>query len=134
MKRFLCIAIFIMISVLLLGGCLTSPSKSGVEMTIWNHTVDAAEYTAMKTEGGSEYLVYRYDDERFNTEEWFDTWIEDWAGKTGGWSKFMPVFDPQRGMFMYDVVYNDGYVTWFAYPADLDLIVGNSLRFYRLSR
>jgi hypothetical protein len=118
--------------VLLLIGCASTPATGGVELVSWTHTVEASEYTSIQTEDGKEFLIYRYDDERFNTTDWFDTWIVDWMYNSGGWSKFMPVMDGNLNRFLYDVTYNDGYVTWAAYTADLDVIVGQQLRFYWL--
>lgn len=98
----------------------------------WTHVVQASEYTPAKTRGGQDYLVYTYHDERFNTTDWYDTWIEDWMGQSGGWSEFAPTMDKNLKLFLYDVVYNDGYVTWKAYTFDLDVIVGKTLKFYQL--
>jgi len=102
------------------------------QVTSWTHVVKASEYTRATTPDGKEYLVYTYYDERFNTEDWFATWIEDWAHKTGGWSEFEPTMDNNFIMFFYDATYNDGYVTWSAYTADLDLIVGVKLKFFQM--
>ena len=52
--------------------------------------------------------------------------------QSGGWSEFAPTMDKNLKLFLYDVVYNDGYVTWKAYTFDLDLIVGKTLKFYQL--
>jgi hypothetical protein len=98
----------------------------------WIHVVGASEYKQAKTMDGKEYLVYTYYDERFNTTDWYDTWIEDWMGQSGGWSDFAPTMDENLQLFLYDVVYNDGYVTWKAYTVDLDIIVGKKLKFYQL--
>ena len=102
------------------------------QVTSWTHVVEASEYTRAKTPDGKEYLVYTYRDGRFNTEDWFATWIEDWAHKSGGWSEFEPTMDNSFVMFFYDVTYNDGYVTWNAYTADLKLIVGVKLKFFQM--
>ncbi len=102
------------------------------QVITWTHVVGASEYKQAKTMDGKEYLVYTYYDERFNTTDWYDTWIEDWMGQSGGWSDFAPTMDENLQLFLYDVVYNDGYVTWKAYPVDLDIIVGKKLKFYQL--
>ena len=102
------------------------------QVTSWTHVVEASEYTRATTTDGKEYLVYTHYDERFNTQDWFDTWIEDWAQKSGGWSEFEPTFDSNLRMFLYDVTYNDGYATWYAYTADLNLIVGVKLKFFHM--
>lgn len=102
------------------------------QVTSWTHVVEASEYTRAQTPSGKEYLVYKYYDERFNTTDWFDTWIEDWAHKTSGWSEFEPTMDNNFNIFFYDATYNDGYVTWKAYTADLKLIVGVKLKFFHM--
>lgn len=103
-------------------------------LTSWTHAVQAAEYRPAHGADGSEYLIYTYRDSRFSTDDWFDTWIEDWVGQTDGWSRFLPVLDQKTGRLMYDVMYHDGYVTWYAYPADLKAIVGHQLKFFRIRR
>jgi hypothetical protein len=117
--------------VLMLFGLLMVASAES-QATSWTHVVEASEYTRAETPDGKEYLVYTYHDERFNTEDWFDTWIEDWAQKSGGWSEFEPSMDNNLRLFLYDVTYNDGYVTWNAYPLDLQLIVGVKLKFFQM--
>lgn len=102
------------------------------QVITWTHVVGASEYKQAKTMDGKEYLVYTYYDERFNTTDWYDTWIGDRMGQSGGWSDFAPTMDENLQLFLYDVVYNDGYVTWKAYPVDLDIIVGKKLKFYQL--
>ena len=116
---------------LILFGLLVIGSL-GSQALSWTHVVQASEYTRAKTADGKEYLVYTYRDERFNTTDWFDTWIEDWAEKSGAWSDFAPVIDNNLNLFLYDVMYNDGYVTWKTYTTDLDLIVGVKLKFFLL--
>jgi hypothetical protein len=102
------------------------------QIVTWTHVVQASEYSPAKTNDGQDYLVYTYYDERFNTNDWYDTWIEDWMGQSGGWSEFEPTMDENLKLFLYDVVYSDGYVTWKTYPADLQVIVGKTLKFYQL--
>lgn len=102
------------------------------QVVSWTHVVQASEYSRATTADGKEYLVYTYYDERFNTEDWFDTWVEDWAEKSGAWSDFSPTMDSNLNLFLYDVMYNDGYVTWKAYTVDLDLLVGVKLKFFQL--
>jgi hypothetical protein len=104
----------------------------GSQVVSWTHVVEASEYTRAETADGKEYLVYTYYDERFNTTDWFDTWIEDWWEKKGAWSDFAPTMDSNLNMFLYDVVYNDGYVKWYAYTADLNLLVGVKLKFFQM--
>ncbi len=98
----------------------------------WTHAIKASEYSQAKTEDGKEYLVYTYYDDRFNTKDWFDTWIEVWWEESDGWSDFAPTMDTNLNMFLYDVVYYDGYVSWRAYTADLDLLVGVRLKFFQM--
>jgi hypothetical protein len=117
--------------VLILFGLLIVGSVES-QVDSWTHVVKASEYTPAKTPDGKDYLVYTYYDQRFNTTDWFDTWIEDWAGKAGGWSDFAPSMENDLNMFLYDVTYNDGYVTWKTYTADLDLIVGVKLKFFKM--
>ena len=102
------------------------------QLVSWTHVVQASEYSRATTADGKEYLVYTYYDERFNTEDWFDTWIEDWVENSGAWSDFAPTMDSNLNLFLYDVMYNDGYVTWKAYTVDLDLLVGVKLKFFQL--
>ena len=120
-----------MLPALLLFGLLIVGSVES-QVVSWTHVVKASEYTPAKTPDGKEYLVYKYYDERFNTIDWFDTWIEDWMEKTSSWSDFVPVMDNNLNMFLYDVMYNDAYVTWKTYPADLKLIVGVKLKFFQM--
>ena len=120
-----------MLPTLLLFGMLIVGSVES-QVVSWTHVVKASEYTQAKTPDGKEYLVYTYYDQRFNTTDWFDTWIEDWGEKTGSWSDFAPVMDNNLMLFLYDVMYNDGYVTWKTYKADLQLIVGVKLKFFQM--
>jgi hypothetical protein len=119
------------IPVLILFGLMIVGSVES-QVVSWTHVVQASEYDRAKTADGKEYLVYTYYDERFNTEDWFDTWIEDWAEKSGAWSDFSPTMDSNLNLFLYDVMYNDGYVTWKTYTVDLDLLVGVKLKFFQL--
>ncbi|MBA7548579.1 hypothetical protein ES705_41040 [subsurface metagenome] len=116
--------------IILLSLLIISYAES--QVVSWTHVVQSSEYTTAKTGDGQDYLVYTYHDERFNTNDWYDTWIEDWMEQSGGWSEFAPTMDKNLKLFLYDVVYNDGYVTWKAYTFDLDLIVGKTLKFYQL--
>ena len=120
----------IVLAVLFFG--LLIVGSIGSQAVSWTHVIQASEYIRAETADGKEYLVYTYYDERFNTTDWYDTWIEDWMGQSGGWSDFAPTMDENLQLFLYDVVYNDGYVTWKAYPVDLDIIVGKKLKFYQL--
>jgi len=120
-----------MLPLLILFGLLVVGAAES-QVTSWTHVVKASEYTRTTKPDGKEYLVYTYYDERFNTEDWFATWIEDWAYKSGGWSEFEPTMDNNFVMYFYDATYNDGYVTWNAYTADLDLIVGVKLKFFHM--
>jgi hypothetical protein len=117
--------------VLILFGLLITGSVES-QVVSWTHVVKASEYTRAKTADGKDYLVYTYYDERFNTADWFDTWIEDWMDKSGAWSDFAPTLDNNLHLFLYDVNYNDGYVTWKAYPTDLDVLVGVKLKFFHM--
>jgi hypothetical protein len=117
-------------ALLLFGLLIIGPVES--QVTSWTHVVKASEYTQAKTQDGKDYLIYTYRDERFNTTDWFDTWIEDWVEKTGSWSDFAPTRGTNLNMFLYDVMYNDGYVTWKAYTVDLKLIVGVKLKFFQI--
>ncbi len=116
------------LAVLSVGGW--AQQSPGAQLTSWVHVVQASEYE--KAPDGSGFLVYTYRDPRFNTTDWFDTWIIDWMGKTDGWSRFAPTADQKSGRLLYDVTYHDGYVTWFTYEADLQFVVGQKLKFYRL--
>ena len=120
-----------MLPALMLFGMLVVGTVES-QVASWTHVVEASEYTQAETPEGKEYLVYTYYDERFNTTDWFDTWIEDWAEKTGSWSDFAPTMDDDLKLFLYDVMYSDGYVTWKAYTFDLQLIVGVKLKFFRI--
>jgi hypothetical protein len=120
-----------MLPVLILFGLLAVGAVES-QVTSWTHVIEASEYTRTESPDGKEYLVYTYYDERFNTRDWFATWIEDWAHKSGGWSEFEPTMDRNFMMYFYDATYNDGYVTWYAYTADLDLLVGVKLKFFQM--
>jgi hypothetical protein len=120
----------IVLAVLFFG--LLIVGSIGSQAVSWTHVIQASEYSRAETADGKEYLVYTYYDERFNTTDWFDTWIEDWAEKSGAWSDFAPTLDSNLNLFLYDVMYNDGYVTWKAYTFDLNLLVGVKLKFFHL--
>ena len=120
-----------MLFTLLVFGLLIVGSLES-QVVSWTHVVKVSEYTPAKTPDGKDYLVYKYYDERFNTSDWFDTWIEDWVEKSGSWSDFAPVMDNNLKLLLYDVMYNDGYVTWKTHPADLKLIVGVKLKFFQI--
>ena len=117
--------------VLILFGLLIIGSVES-QVVSWTHVVQASEYKRAETEDGKEYLIYTYYDERFNTDDWFDTWIEDWGEQSGAWSDFAPTMDNNLRLFLYDVMYNDGYVSWKTYTFDLDLIVGVKLKLFQL--
>lgn len=117
--------------VLILFGLLVVGAVES-QVASWIHEVETSEYTRAKTPDGKDYLVYTYYDKRFNTTDWFDTWIEDWVQKSDGWSDFAPSWDSDLKLFLYDVAYNDGYVTWSAYTFDLDLLVGVKLKFFQM--
>ena len=117
--------------VIILFGFLTI-SFAESQAVSWTHVVEASEYTEAKTNDGQDIFIYTYHDERFNTTDWYDTWIEDWMEQSGGWSKFAPVMDSNLKTFLYDVVYNDGYVTWKTYTFDPNVIVGKELKFYHM--
>jgi hypothetical protein len=111
-------------------GCATLPQTGRVES--WVHEIQASEFTEMTTSDGARYLLYKYVDDRFNTTDWFECWGEDWANHSGGWTRWDPVYDPNLGMFMYQPMYYDGYVTMYAYPASAEINVGVKLRYYHL--
>jgi len=111
-------------------GCATVPPTQQVES--WVHEFQAAEFTGATTADGTPYLVYKYADERFNTTDWFDWWIEDWVNKSGGWSHSDPIIDLNAGLIYYQPMYYDGYMTLNAYPASLEINVGVKIRFYHL--
>jgi hypothetical protein len=100
------------------------------QVVTWTHVIQASEYSPATTEDGRDYLVYTYYDKRFNTNDWYDTWMEDWMEQTEGWSEFEPARDVDLQMFMYQAEYNKGFVTWKTYTADLQYIVGKKLKFY----
>jgi hypothetical protein len=85
------------------------------QVVTWTHVIQASEYTPATTQDGQDYLVYTHYDERFNTNDWYDTWLEDWMWRTEGWSEFEPVLDVDLQMLMYQPAYNKGFVTWKAY-------------------
>ena len=120
-----------MLPALILFGILIIGSVDS-QIVSWTHVVQASEYSRAQTQDGKEYLVYTYHDERFNTEDWFDTWVEDWMEKSDGWSDFAPTMDNNLNLFLYDVIYHDGYVSWKTYTIDLDLMVGVKLKFFRM--
>ena len=114
----------------LFSGCATVPPTQQVKF--WIHEFKAEEFTSATTANGTPYLIYKYVDERFNTADWFDCWIEDWVNKSGGWSHSDPVIDLKEGLIYYQPMYYDGYMTMNAYPASLELNIGVKMRFYHL--
>jgi hypothetical protein len=120
-----------LIPVLILFGVMFIGSVES-QVISWTHVVQASEYTRAETTDGKEYLIYTYYDDRFNTDDWFDTWIEDWVEQSGAWSDFAPTMDNNLKMFLYDVMYNDGYVTWKTYTLDLNVMKGVKLKFFKL--
>ena len=119
------------VPLLILFGLMISASV-GSQVVSWTHVVRESEYTRAQTADGQEYLVYTYHDDRFNRNDWFDTWVEDWAEQSAAWSDFAPVMDNNLHLFLYDVMYNDGYVTWKTYTFDLNVMVGVKLKFFKL--
>lgn len=126
------IEVFVVGAVFLTGVSIGGWAQQGAgpELTSWVHVVQASEY--QKAPDGSGLLLYTYRDARFNTSDWFDTWIIDWMGKSDGWSRFAPTTDKKSGRMLYDATYHEGYVTWYSYEADLQYVVGQKLKFYRL--
>lgn len=123
-----------MLLVLVLTGCTSSPQATAPAIESWIHAIDESNYIQAETESGKEYLVFRYEDKRFNTTDWFDVWIIDWMHNTDGWSRFIPVMDGDLGLFMSDAVYGDGYVTWLSWQVELDLLVGVPVKFFRIQQ
>ena len=124
MVKKLFILILLSIVLILFFSCeyQTSP-----EFETWTHVIAAENYT---DKGG--YWVYRITDERFNTTDWFDVWMDDSIHDPAyGWSSFESVYDDTLEKFLYEPEYYEGYTEWFTYPDDP--IVGATLRFYRLS-
>ncbi len=123
MKNCLKIPLFI----LMLGVILIFSSCTLEEDFIaWTHDIVAENYTDMGT-----YAVYKIVDERFNTRDWYDVWIDDsiWDPALG-WSSFEGVYDfDGTKMFYFEPEYYEGYVEWNSFT-DAD-IVGATLRFYR---
>jgi len=116
-------AIVLPACIFLIIGCASAPDGGAVES--WTHVIDEGNYRE-----GEGSVLYRYEDRRFNTEDWYDVWMDDshW-GIEGGWSRFVDVYDSEKGMFMYGVEFYDGYIEFPAYGKEL---TGATLRFYRM--
>ena len=95
-KTVICLTVIIALSatIFLISGCASVPAGGGVES--WTHVIDGDNY---REEDG--FMMYRYEDPRFNTRDWYDVWMDDshW-GTEGGWSRFVDAYDPEKGMFM----------------------------------
>ncbi|MBI9105854.1 MAG: hypothetical protein JEZ04_03860 [Spirochaetales bacterium] len=113
---------FLLIFVLLFSGCNSIP-KTGMEA--WTHVIKEENFRM-----GDGFMIYRYDDERFNMHDWFDVWFDDthWSPELG-WSRFVDVFDKELGQFMYGLEFYDGYIEFPSYGKEL---TGATLRFYRM--
>ena len=120
----LTIFLFVAIVLFLLFGCATQQTPN---YETWTHVIAAENYTEK-----GDYAVYKITDERFNTTDWFDVWMDDsiWD-PSYGWSSFESVYDDTLEKFLYEPEYYEGYTEWYTYPNDP--IVGATLRFYRLS-
>ena len=105
------------------SGCATG---SGSGMASWTHQIKPENY---RQEDG--FMMYRYSDSRFVPGDWYDVWMDDsfWTPEAG-WSRFVDVYDPDVGQFMYGVEFYDGYIEFPAYGTEL---AGATLRFYRMS-
>ena len=112
--------LFLLPLILMLFGCrLLSP----IEYEQWEHTIIASNYSVE----GNLYR-YKYEDDRFNTTDWFDVFMDNsYWDDNYSWGPFDSVFD--SGVFYYQPEYYDGYVEWYSYGED---IVGATLRFYRM--
>ncbi|HAK46124.1 MAG TPA: hypothetical protein DCO79_09450 [Spirochaeta sp.] len=93
----------------------------------WEHVVVASNYTDM-----GDYGVYKIVDERFNTKDWYDVWMDDeyWDPDLG-WSSFEGLYDSDVGRMYFEPEYYEGYTEWNTFT-DID-IIGATLRFYRRS-
>jgi len=108
--------------VIVISGCASAPPAT---VESWTHVL--AEENYREAEG---YLIYTYRDERFKTGDWYDVWMDDshWEPDSG-WSRFVDIFDGEKGLFMYGLSFFDGYIEFPAYGKEL---VGATLRFYRM--
>ncbi len=116
-------SLLLILVIMTVSGCEFLGVEDSDDFTAWTHTIVAGNYTAM-----SGYAVYRITDDRFNTDDWYDVWMDDsfWDSALG-WSSFESVYE--SGRFYFEPEYYDGYIEWNAY-SDTD-IVGATLRFYR---
>ncbi len=117
--------VFLISILIVFLGLLYSCEIFSEKYTSWEHVIIASNYT----DKGS-YAVYKIVDERFNTKDWYDLWMDDsYWDKSFGWSSFEGVFDADTGMFYFEPEYYDGYIEWNTF-SDTDL-VGATIRFYR---
>lgn len=117
MKLF--ISLSIILAIIALSGC---ENPGAGDFTAWTHTVVVGNYT-----GSSAPYTYRITDARFNTDDWYDIWIDD--PDPLGWSSFEGIFDWDELRFYYEPVYYDGYMEWYALSDTHNL--GQTLRIYQ---
>lgn len=99
---------------------------AGTTIEQWDHTMVEPEFLPVD---GEDYLEYRYEDSRFNTTDMFDMYeISD-----EGLSHWDSYYVEEFGTFLSQPVYGEGLVTWNAHPVAPDVLVGRTLRFYRIS-
>ncbi len=117
--------VFLISILIIVLGLLYSCEIFGEKFTSWEHIIIASNYTDK-----GDYAVYRIVDDRFNTLDWYDLWMDDsFWDSSAGWSSFEGIYDTDDGRFYFEPEYYNGYVEWNAY-SDMD-IVGATIRFYR---
>lgn len=112
-------SLLIILVIIAISGCETPVSE---DFTAWTHTIVAENYT-----GASDPYVYTITDARFNTDDWYDIWMDDVDPL--GWSSFEGIWDTAVSRFYYEPEYYNGYVEWNSYTNTA--IIGQTLRFYR---
>ncbi len=120
--RYVLAAVIPVALIVLLGSCQLF---AGSTIETWDHTVLESEFSAVDDE---DYLLYRYEDSRFNSTDMFDMYeISD-----EGLSHWDATYDETYGTFLSQPIYGDGFVKWNAHPGAPDGVVGRTLRFYRI--
>jgi|GEM_PF-3024449 len=105
-----------------LSACMSDPAPA---IESWEHVIAEENFV----ENG-EIFTYRYADDRFNGNDWYDVWMDDSFWQPGaGYSRFVDVLDAETSVFMYAVSFHEGYIEFPSYGKEL---AGATLRFYRM--
>jgi hypothetical protein len=120
--RYMALVFLVVLTSISLAGCAMEMSTQYGQ---WDHAISVDEFSSHPTLA---CLVYKYDDTRFNDEDYFDMYTVEAAGI----SDFDSVYDSTLGVFLYQPVYSNGSVTWLAHPGADSLLDGTIMRFYHI--